>query len=245
LFGKCVITQSKIAQLSIAICILRSEFGIRQRLQLFIGDIFLPEDVYLITNTIQMTGVVLCGGQSMRMGIDKGLINSETDAKVWAKIARDKFSKVSISSFLSINESQTKNYLLHFKEDELIVDNPNLKVQGPLLGLLSIHLKYPDQDLMVIACDMINMKELVLKELSDSFNSSKTEAIVFRGERVEPLCGIYSSQGLSKIYNAHRQNEMSNNSLMHALEKLKTSYIPIPKEWNAFFKNFNCKEDIE
>lgn len=191
-----------------------------------------------------MIGVILCGGQSIRMGNDKGLIFSKDKAKVWAEIVRAKFPAIATPSFLSINQSQTKNYLHHFKESDLIVDNSNLKVRGPLLGLLSVHLKYTDQDLMVIACDMINMNETILKRLYDHYQSSKTEAIVFKGERVEPLCGIYSSEGLSKIYNAYSRNEMSNNSMMHALEKLDTSYISTPEEWKDHFKNFNNPKDL-
>jgi molybdopterin-guanine dinucleotide biosynthesis protein A len=191
-----------------------------------------------------MIGVVLCGGQSIRMERDKGLIDLNAEGKVWAKIVQDKFFKLSLSSFLSINKNQTKDYLSHFKEDDLVIDNPAIKVQGPLLGLLSVHLNYPDQDLMVIACDMISMNEVVLKKLLDKYNSSKSEAVVFQGERVQPLCGIYSSQGLSKIYNAYQKNALSNNSMMHVLEKLETSYIYILDEWKVFFKNFNRIEDL-
>jgi molybdopterin-guanine dinucleotide biosynthesis protein A len=191
-----------------------------------------------------MIGVVLCGGQSRRMGSDKGLLNLEPEGKVWAEVVQDKFSLLSIPSFLSVNSSQTENYLLHFKENDLVVDNFTLKIQGPLLGLLSVHLNYPDQDLMVLACDMIRMDEIVLKKLFDHYNSSKTEAVVFKGDQVEPLCGIYSLQGLSKIYNTYRQNAINNNSMMRALEKLETLYIPIPEEWKVFFKNFNRVEDL-
>src|SRR5215831_7719757 len=154
-----------------------------------------------------MIGVVLCGGRSSRMGSDKGLIRSKTNEKVWAQVVKNKFSFASMPSFLSVNKNQTKNYQSHFKNDDLIIDNPDIKVQGPLLGLLSVHFHYPDQDLMVIACDMINMNETILKKLSDSYDSSKVEAIVFKGERVEPLCGIYSSQGLSKIYSIYQKTD--------------------------------------
>ncbi|HEV8515227.1 MAG TPA: molybdenum cofactor guanylyltransferase [Cyclobacteriaceae bacterium] len=191
-----------------------------------------------------MLGVVLCGGQSTRMRSDKGLITSSDKGKMWAEIVREKFSSITVLSFLSINPSQAENYLIYFREGELVVDNPTIKVQGPMLGLLSVHLKYPDQDLMVTACDMINVDEIVLKKLIECYNSSKAEAVVFKGERVQPLCGIYSSRGLNKIYTSHLKNEMSNNSMMHALEKLETSYISIIEEWKSYFKNFNREEDL-
>jgi molybdopterin-guanine dinucleotide biosynthesis protein A len=178
------------------------------------------------------------------MGQDKGLIDSKSEAKAWAEIVRDKFYTISIPSFLSINQSQTENYLLHFNEDDLIVDNPSLKVQGPLLGLFSVHLKYPDQDLIVVACDMINIDSVALMKLVSSYNSSHPDAIAFKGERIEPLCAIYSSQGLTKIYSAHQEKKLYKNSMMHALEELNAEYISIPEKWNSFFKNFNNAEDL-
>lgn len=195
-------------------------------------------------NNMKMIGVVLCGGKSIRMGSDKGLICSEAGGKVWANIARDKFSCVSVPSFLSVNQSQIGNYHLHFKEQDLIVDNPDLKIQGPLLGLLSTYLKHPRQDLMVIACDMINLNDIILKKLQDLYNSTNAEVIVFKGERIEPLCGIYSSRGLNKIYNAYQKKSLTNNSMMHALEKVETFYVPMPEEWKRFFENFNTADDL-
>jgi molybdopterin-guanine dinucleotide biosynthesis protein A len=190
-----------------------------------------------------MTGVVLCGGQSLRMGKDKGLHFSRT-GRVWAEIMKEKFAYLSIPSVLSINPLQKKNYRKFFEEKSLAVDNPNINIQGPLLGVLSVHLKYPDQNLMVVACDLINLDEVVLKKLFSNYNSSQVEAIAFKGERIEPLCAIYSSHGLAKIHEACQAGKLRRNSMMHALEELSAAYIPIPEEWKSSFKNFNCTEEF-
>ena len=157
---------------------------------------------------------------------------------------KEKFSQISLPSVLSINARQNEHYLRYFDENELVVDNPIVTIQGPLLGLLSVHLKYPDQDLMVVACDMINMDRIALMKLFSCYNSSQAEAIAFKGERIEPLCGMYSSRGLTKIYTAHREEKSYKNSMMHVLDKLNAEYISIPEEWKSHFKNFNSAEDF-
>ena len=67
-----------------------------------------------------MIGVLLCGGQSTRMGKDKGLLFSQK--KTWAEIMREKFEQISIPSFLSINSAQKEEYLHYFNEVDLVVD---------------------------------------------------------------------------------------------------------------------------
>src|SRR3954471_6624441 len=117
-----------------------------------------------------MTGVVLCGGQSIRMGHDKGLLFSED--RVWAKIMKEKLSQISIPTVLSLNSFQKESYMKYFEEKDLVVDRTTIKIHGPLLGLLSSHLNYPDQDLMVVACDMIYLDREVLLKLLIEYKSS-------------------------------------------------------------------------
>src|SRR6267142_1806341 len=105
---------------------------------------------------MKMIGVVLCGGKSLRMGRDKGLLVSG-NGNVWAEIMKEKLSQISLRSVLSINSSQKENYLQYFNGKDLVVDSPEVDGQSPVIGLINKHLKYPDHDLLVLACDMIKM----------------------------------------------------------------------------------------
>jgi molybdenum cofactor guanylyltransferase len=51
-----------------------------------------------------MLGIVLCGGQSSRMGTDKGMI--DTNGKRWASVARDKLATLGIAVKFSVNARQ-------------------------------------------------------------------------------------------------------------------------------------------
>jgi len=190
-----------------------------------------------------MIGVVLCGGQSTRMGNDKGLLISRS-GRTWAEIMKEKFSNVSIPHVLSVNPLQKENYLKFFEEKSLVVDNSNISIQGPLLGVLSVHLKYPGQDLLVVACDLINLDKAILIRLFNSFHASEIDAIAFKGERIEPLCAIYSSNGLAKIHASSQAGKLRKNSMMNVLEELSAAYIPLPEEWRSYFKNYNNSEDL-
>ena len=79
-----------------------------------------------------MTGIILCGGQSSRMGSDKGLLKLE--ANTWAQTAVDKLSILGIPVKLSVNRQQLNDYAKVFAADDLFVDAASLELHGPLLG---------------------------------------------------------------------------------------------------------------
>ena len=65
-----------------------------------------------------MLGLILCGGQSQRMGSDKGLM--KLHEKSWAQLAADKLAAAGIPVKLSVNEQQLSLYADIFSKDELL-----------------------------------------------------------------------------------------------------------------------------
>src|SRR5678809_351136 len=102
-----------------------------------------------------MIGVALCGGQSTRMGTDKGLL-MQNDL-TWVDIAVSKLSSLQIPVIVSINKEQADIYSKRISVNRLIVDCDNISIKGPMLGMLSVHQEHPNDDLIVLACDMIDM----------------------------------------------------------------------------------------
>jgi molybdopterin-guanine dinucleotide biosynthesis protein A len=188
-----------------------------------------------------MIGVVLSGGQSSRMGEDKGL--KQLNGKRWAEIIREKFASLSIQSIISINKQQVDQYSIYFERGDLLVDDTSLKINGPLTGLLSTHLTYPEQDLLVIACDMINIQTIIIEKLQNEYHV-KQKALAFKGESIEPLCAIYPARGVAEIHSKYNSGLLTKHSMMHVLDLLNADYIPIKTEWQPYFKNFNRADDI-
>src|SRR4051812_4885506 len=114
-----------------------------------------------------MRGVILCGGQSTRMGADKGLLKQ--GSLTWAELAAHKLSSLQIPVSLSVNKEQATIYSKIFSPDQLIIDNEALSIKGPLLGVLSAHQNFPDEDLVILACDMIEMSASVLQDLINNY----------------------------------------------------------------------------
>ena len=188
--------------------------------------------------------MVLCGGQSIRMGQDKGLLNYASGT--WVEAAVEKLKVLSLPVLVSVNEAQYKSYSNLFQNSMLVIDNNTLTVHGPLKGILSAHLQYPNEDLLILACDMRNMQPAVLEYLINTFSCGGVDAAVFRnGDQMEPLCGIYSASGLHKIYEHYLHGLLKKFSMHSVLQLLHTTYLPVPEKWKGAFNNFNTAEDLQ
>ena len=187
----------------------------------------------------KVSGLVVCGGKSIRMGKDKGLIL--LGDQTWAQHAFAKLSNLELSVKVSINPMQKETYINYFNADDLIVDDFPLDIGGPLQGLLSAHLKNPHEDLVVLACDMPQMNNRTLKKLIEVYQEfSGFEAYVFNHDnRFEPLCAIYSSSALKSINDLVVNNEIKRHSMTEVLHHLNIKLLKMEQEDIQAFENFN------
>lgn len=191
-----------------------------------------------------MKGVILCGGESTRMSSDKGLL--KIDSNTWAQIAADKIKNLQIPVVISINKKQHKAYSSIFSAQILVVDDSSLQIRGPLCGLLSVHLKYPNEDLLILACDMPLMEAYLLKEILKLYHQQKNfDAFVYKNnEEFEPLCGVYKANGLSKILSLYQTNQLAKHGMKYMLGQISTYVIPISEDKKQCFRNFNTQEEL-
>jgi molybdenum cofactor guanylyltransferase len=191
-----------------------------------------------------MLGVVLCGGQSSRMGRDKGLIKREGVS--WADIAMEKLTGLGIPAKLSVNANQFPAYADVFGVESLIVDNVSIKVSGPLLGLMSVNDMYPGEDLFLIACDMPDLQVSLLSNLQSRYQQFPgSDAYVYTNkEMIEPLCGIYCTGAVRRIHKMYNEGALPGFSMRNVLGALKTDLIAIMPEQEFQFNNMNTPADI-
>lgn len=189
-----------------------------------------------------LIGAVLCGGRSIRMGTDKGLIPKHEET--WASVAINRLSHFDILVVLSINEAQQEKYKQKFPENKLIVDH-DIQARGALQGLLSIHLEYPEKNILLLACDMQNMNsETIQNLLSVYIYEPDFDFYAYQHKMAfEPFCAIYTSNGLKPIKDLVDVHALQNFSFQHVLHAGKTKHIDIVD--NSSFKNFNNPTDIE
>lgn len=191
-----------------------------------------------------MQGIVLCGGQSARMGSDKALLN--TDGVSWAQTAINVLAALQLPVSLSVNEQQYDYYSRAFPNTVLIKDTIALQLHGPLLGLLSTHLQYIEQDIFLLACDMPSMESAVLIELYHLYKANPAyDAFIFTNNgEPEPLCGIYCKKGLSAITKMAQENKLPRHSMKYMLGQLNVFYCAISDNQKKYFKNFNTPADL-
>lgn len=182
-----------------------------------------------------LLGVILCGGESKRMGTDKGLI--QKDGNTWAQIVASKIPALGLPVVISINDRQIEDYGRLFSADQLVVDN--VDINGPLRGLLTVHQRFPQNDILLLACDLIDMDTDTIQNLISVAQSGETyEFYVYENHGLaEPFCAIYTSDGLKVVYDKALQQGLSQNSFQNVLANGKTKRIvlnnPDP------FRNYN------
>jgi molybdenum cofactor guanylyltransferase len=191
-----------------------------------------------------MLGVILCGGQSSRMGSDKGLLTLE--AKTWAQTAFEKMTGLGITVKISVNEQQFPEYAAVFQPGDLVADNKSIALKGPLLGVLSAQLAFPNEDLFILACDMLLMETTILREIYIIYkNDPSHEAYFYTNDgEPEPLCGIYTSTGLASIVSMLRSGQLSKHSMKFMLDHLHKKVIPLHVDQKKYFRNFNAHSEL-
>lgn len=182
-----------------------------------------------------IVGVVLCGGESKRMGSDKGLLPIHNTR--WANYIADMLQALQIPVLVSINLSQRDSYRNLFRPEQLIIDN--MAVAGPLKGILSVHEQYPENDLLIMACDMVDMEAPTLCSLMKLYqaNPSFNYYIYQHGSFAEPFPGIYTSTGLKKVMGKVVSQALHNTSLKSILQGSDSMGILIKDKTS--FGNYN------
>jgi molybdenum cofactor guanylyltransferase len=190
-----------------------------------------------------MLGVILCGGESTRMGSDKALLKTAENI-TWAQDAMNKLALLQFPVLFSINQHQILSFESIFSKEQLIPDNINLQLKGPLLGVLSSHLHNPDQNIFFLACDLPFMQFPILKELYQQYqkNHAADVHVFVNNNKPEPLCGIYTARALMHIHQLYRTRQLPRYSMKFALEQVNTAMYPIKDEQP--FRNINTRDEL-
>lgn len=178
------------------------------------------------------------------MGSDKGLMNDS--GITWAETACRKLCTVVSPVRISVSSDQFASYAAYFPAQQLLADNAALTIGGPLRGLISAYIQMPEEDIFLLACDLLLIEPIVFRELlALQEQSPDYDAFVFiQDTEAEPLCAIYTAKGLQKILAAYREGSLGKQSMKHVLEMLHTLQTVLPTDWKPYFKNINTRQDL-
>lgn len=135
------------------------------------------------TQIANIKGLILAGGQSTRMGFDKGSINYHGDDQV-SRLAL-LMEEALIKPFLSVRERKS-DISLDQIEDQF-------KALGPYAGILSAFMSDPNSAWLCIACDLPFVDDKAIQYLIERRNPTKLATCFIRSdaEFPDPLLSIW------------------------------------------------------
>jgi molybdopterin-guanine dinucleotide biosynthesis protein A len=143
----------------------------------------------------KLLGVVLCGGESRRMGRDKGLL--QTGGRLWVLRMSDILIQHRLPIVYSINKEQVPAYSAWLAAGQTVIDSG--AGAGPLKGLMSVHRKYPESDLLPVACDMQDLDADTVAGVISAWRKGGADFYAYEADEfLQPFCAIYTAVGLKR-----------------------------------------------
>jgi molybdopterin-guanine dinucleotide biosynthesis protein A len=168
-----------------------------------------------------ITAVILCGGQSKRIGRNKAFLKIGDKTFIETLIA--KLQK--LFNGIIISTKQPAPYR-HLKSAKVAIVNDRSKVLGSLIGIYSALRKAPTKYIFVIAVDMPNIETGLIKRLLRNYKGY--DVIIPKTRKgLEPLCAVYSKKCLPHIAGQIRND---NYKIIDFFDNVKVKTIRLKKD---------------
>jgi molybdopterin-guanine dinucleotide biosynthesis protein A len=143
-----------------------------------------------------VTGIILAGGKSRRMGSDKGLMI--INGKPMVQYIIDELESLDIPVIIVSNNPQYEIFGFPVFED-------SIKNKGPMAGIYTGLLHSNTEKNVVLSCDVPKISAKLIKQLVSRANNSEV-SILKHGDTLHPLIGIYRRSALVDLKN-HLDND--------------------------------------
>ena len=179
-----------------------------------------------------INGLVLSGGQSSRMGTDKGEIYYHDKSQ--RRYLYDMMLPFCEAVFISCNNEQSKQII-----DMPVIEDRYINI-GPLNGILSAFQANANTAWLTVACDLPFLNQKTIAYLVDHRNHSKIATVFYNEEEkfIEPLITIWEPAANNILLKFLAEGCYSPSKI---LSKSDVEMIHVP---NALaLKNINTKEE--
>jgi len=162
-----------------------------------------------------ITGIILAGGKSLRMGSDKALLSlgNRTLLQCVADAMKQVFHNVIIIS--DNGECYTELQLPVFPDV--------YKCCGPLGGIHSAFAHSSSENIFVVSCDLPYITPEVIQYITN-IHSNGDVIIVSQGRIIQPLCGLYQRTCVATLEQCLFKSEFS---VLRFLRKLNTYVLSL------------------
>lgn len=194
-----------------------------------------------------ITGIILAGGKSTRMGVDKSLL--KINDKTLVEISFDKLSKI-FHRVLIISDNENKFDIDAAEQFKDIFTNA-----GPLGGIHS-GLKHSDDNLnFILSCDMPLITTELITHLCEQHGNNDITIPQYAGQN-HFLCGVYSrsclpnierklNSGINYSTDGKKNFKFSLKNLIASLQANIINADNLHFSNTSLFYNVNTPEDLE
>ena len=184
-----------------------------------------------------LTGVVICGGKSTRMGSDKAFTNYHGVPQY--QYVNNLLNDFCDQVYISCNESQKK---LLSSCKNVIIDKPEFQNAGPMTGLLSVISELKNESILLLGCDYPFINKTAIEKLIAA-RSLNYDAVCYSNEKaemLEPLLAVYENSCFALLNNFYHEK---NTSLQQFLKTISTKIIePVSAE---IIRSIDTKEQYD
>ena len=186
-------------------------------------------------NIESITGIVLAGGRSSRMGTDKSMM--KLNDKPLIEYAIDALKPLCSKVIISLN-----SFMYDFTGCEVWVDE--LPDRAPIIGIYSC-LRRSETDInILLSCDMPLMSSAMLEYLLSCSINHDITVPVHEGNFIEPLCGIYKKSSVEILKQfIDKSNFRLNECIKAASGHLVRVGTTLPFYSPNLFSNINTPDD--
>lgn len=189
-----------------------------------------------------ITGIILCGGKSSRMKMNKAFLKLGNIPII--EIMLQKMKQNFDNLILSSNNTELFAYL-----NVPIIKDIYLN-RGPLAGIHSSLSSSSTEKNFIISCDIPLITVELIKYLSE-YNSDKKIILPVLKGRIQQLCGVYSKSILVDVEQILKESQGNNEvkgSIFNLLERVDAEIVDVSSfssPGDDIFLNMNTPEDYE
>ena len=188
----------------------------------------------------EATAIIMAGGDSHRMGIDKSMLPIKTAHKTNPRPIVEVICEQLRGSFDQILISANEVEKLSFLGFEIVPDKTS--GQGPLMGIASALEASVNELNFVVACDIPQINLDYVRQMLDEVEKSNADIVIptTSEDKYEPLFAVYRKSALESL---HEVLSSGGRKISDLFTRCKAKYIELgDAEW---FINLNTMEEYE
>jgi len=192
-----------------------------------------------------MTGIILAGGKSSRMGFNKAFIEIPVTSNTAGDRSTITIIERTVNLFKEIfNEVIIiTNTPIEYEQFNVRIARDLIKGAGSLGGIWTGIFHASSSHVFAAACDMPFLHKDTIIKMIDMMNEANV-SVPFVNNRLHPLHAIYSKNCLKPMEEAIKNGDLRINNLLKKMRIKKVEDIFIYKPASMSVYNINTKDDL-